>query len=322
MLKYETKHWDETASRRGDYRAALFSAPGAFNMSRGRDRHLKVTSAEFPMIGTSLLDVSSSGHDIGLADDNFLTIMLPKRGITRVRIDRDERVIRPREAVALGPSERWTQVDRHGHRDFRANVAKIELNQAWRGKVLSRETTNPVVPISTAALDGFRELMRYLFADLASPVPTLINQPATDLFAALVLEHLRHLLTSDGAEYMRNSSQESRVRQALDYMATYSADALTVPEIAEAVGVSTRQLQDSFRATTGRTPWEHLTEIRLFNARTRLLSGSGHSVTAIALDCGFSHLGRFSQTYRSKYGETPSVTLSRVSKAARASRSG
>ncbi|PWR03760.1 hypothetical protein DKT77_04830 [Meridianimarinicoccus roseus] len=41
-----------------------------------------------------------------------------------------------------------------------------------------------------------------------------------------------------------------------------------------------------------------------------------------AFDCGFSHLGRFSQAYRTKYGETPSVALSGASKAARASRSG
>ena len=200
MLTYEAKHWEETASGRDDYRSTLFSAPDAFNMSRGRNRHLKVHSATFPLIGTSLLSVASSGHDIDLADDNFLTIMLPTRGVTRVRMDRKERIIEEGGALALGPSERWTKVDPRGNRDFRANVAKIDLKQVGQSKVFPGVTTDPVVPISTASLEGFRGLMRYLFADLTSAVPTLVHQPASDLFAALVLEHLRHLMESDCAE--------------------------------------------------------------------------------------------------------------------------
>ncbi|MAY86161.1 MAG: AraC family transcriptional regulator [Pseudooceanicola sp.] len=318
MLTYEAKHWEERASRRGDYRSTLFSAPDAFNMSRGPDRHLRVNSATFPLIGTSLLSVSSSGHEIDLADESFLTIMLPTRGVTRVRMDRTERVIGEGGALALGPSERWTQVDPRGHRDFRANVAKIDLKQIGRGKIFPEADTDPVVPVSTPALEGFRGLMRYLFADLASPVPTLVHQPASDLFAALVLEHLRHLLASSNADPALDGSQANLVRRATDYMVACSGDPLTVPAIAEMVGVSTRRLQDAFRLTTGRTPWEHLTEIRLANARTRLLAAAGPSVTAIAFDCGFSHLGRFSQTYRDTYGEAPSVTLTRARDSAHA----
>lgn len=320
MLTYEAKHWKETTSGRVDYRSTLFSAPDAFNMARGRNRHLRVNSATFPLIGTSLLSVASSGHDIDLADDNFLTIMLPTRGVTRVRMDRTERVITEGAALALGPSERWTQVDPRGNRDFRANVAKIDLKRIGQGNVFPVVTTDPLVPISTAALEGFRGLMRYLFTDLSSSVPTLVHQPASDLFAALVLEHLRHLLATDGGDPTLDGSQGDLVRRALDYMTAYACDALTVPTIAEAVGVSTRRLQNAFRLTTGRTPWERLTEIRLENARTRLLAAAGSSVTAIAFDCGFSHLGRFSQTYRTTYGEAPSVTLTRARDAARAAR--
>ena len=52
-------------------------------------------------------------------------------------------------------------------------------------------------------------------------------------------------------------------------------------------------------------------------ARTRLLAGAGPSVTAIALDCGFSHLGRsrlgrLAQAYRAARHEPPSVTLRRA----------
>lgn len=312
MLTYEAKRWEESMSRGGDYRSLLFSTPENFNMSRGNNRYLKVTSARFPVIGTSLLRVTSSGHEIDVTDEKFLTIMLPTQGATRVRTGRDVRVIREGAALAFGPSERWSRVDRCGHRDFRAKVAKIDLQGAGRAKILPSLANDPIIPIAPAALEGFRGLVRYLFADLCSPVPTLAHQPASDLFAALVLEHLRHLLASDRANPALDGSHHALVRSAIDYMVAFSSDPLTVPSIAEAVGVSTRQLQDAFRLTTGQSPWEQLTSIRLEKARSQLLSGAGFSVTDIALSCGFSHLGRFSQTYRAIYGETPSATLRRA----------
>ncbi|MFG6564463.1 helix-turn-helix domain-containing protein [Sulfitobacter sp. 1A13421] len=85
----------------------------------------------------------------------------------------------------------------------------------------------------------------------------------------------------------------------------------SAPDHFNMTGGSDRRLQEAFRAT-GQTPWEHLTAIRLTKARARLLSGAGGSVTAIALDCGFSHLGRFAQSYRRKYNEAPSATLARA----------
>ena len=55
---------------------------------------------------------------------------------------------------------------------------------------------------------------------------------------------------------------------------------------------------------------EFLTEQRLHRAHEKLLKARlADSVTNIALDCGFNHLGRFSQLYRKRFGERPSETL-------------
>ncbi|HEX2431520.1 MAG TPA: helix-turn-helix domain-containing protein, partial [Aestuariivirgaceae bacterium] len=37
----------------------------------------------------------------------------------------------------------------------------------------------------------------------------------------------------------------------------------------------------------------------------------GDTATAIAYDCGFGHLGEFAQSYRLRFGESPSETLRR-----------
>jgi len=49
---------------------------------------------------------------------------------------------------------------------------------------------------------------------------------------------------------------------------------------------------------------------RLNLARSALLhAGREGSVTEIATRCGFAHLGRFSVTYRTVFGECPRDTL-------------
>lgn len=316
MLTYSARQWEENARGRADFQSLLFSAPDHFNMSSGPDRRLRVASADFPAIGTSLIGVVSSGHEIDLADDRFLTIMMPVRGQTRVRMERQDRIVREGAALALGPSERWTRVDRGPHRDFRANLAKISLDAAPVRHVLPVGTGDPVLPTSPAALAGFRALIQYMFSDLTSAAPTLIYRPASDLFAALVVEHIRLLfqIAPDVAPDIApgGSPQSALVRRAEEFMAANLAEPLTVPLIAEAAGVSVRQLQDAFRQTLNQTPWDRLTVRRLDRARQLLLAGPGATVTRIAFDCGFSHLGRFARAYRLTYGEAPSTTLRRA----------
>jgi transcriptional regulator GlxA family with amidase domain len=83
-------------------------------------------------------------------------------------------------------------------------------------------------------------------------------------------------------------------------------------EVAGAVGVGLRSLQLAFRAVRGEEPRATLARFRLEAARARLQSAhEGDSVTAIAHDCGFAHLGRFAVAYRRAYGERPSETLAR-----------
>jgi AraC-like DNA-binding protein len=52
---------------------------------------------------------------------------------------------------------------------------------------------------------------------------------------------------------------------------------------------------------------------RLKQARLQLdAPRPGATVTEVALDCGFTHLGRFSSEYRRRFGELPSQTLRRA----------
>jgi len=90
-------------------------------------------------------------------------------------------------------------------------------------------------------------------------------------------------------------------------------DAWSIPRLAETLGVSSRTLHRMFRRTYGMSPMSLVRRERLTSARQRLEASSPRTtVTGVALDCGFTHLGRFSQDYARQFGESPSVTLRRA----------
>jgi AraC-like DNA-binding protein len=84
--------------------------------------------------------------------------------------------------------------------------------------------------------------------------------------------------------------------------------------LARQVNVSTRQLQAGFREHLGMSPTQYLRQLRLRRVREDL-TGSDPArrpmVAEVAYRWGFTHLGRFAQDYRARYGESPSQTLHR-----------
>lgn len=101
-----------------------------------------------------------------------------------------------------------------------------------------------------------------------------------------------------------------QVRRAMEYMQAHAHRPLTVREIAAAAEVSTRALQLSFQRFNQTSPLQYLRQLRLKGARRDMLDpGQPLSISAIALNWGFSHMGLFALQYRAAYGELPRETI-------------
>jgi AraC-like DNA-binding protein len=86
----------------------------------------------------------------------------------------------------------------------------------------------------------------------------------------------------------------------------------SVGRLAESVGLSPRTLYRAVRREAGLSPMSLLRRTRLARARAALHAPHPEAtVTRVALDCGFTHLGRFSSAYKRRFGELPSQTLAR-----------
>jgi transcriptional regulator GlxA family with amidase domain len=95
-----------------------------------------------------------------------------------------------------------------------------------------------------------------------------------------------------------------KLSRVIALMHEHIEEPLSAAALAEAVGMSTRQLERLFRRYLSRSPKRYYLELRLEKAR-RLLLQTDMSVITVALACGFTSPSHFSKCYRGHYNRTP-----------------
>lgn len=112
---------------------------------------------------------------------------------------------------------------------------------------------------------------------------------------------------SDGSVAGRMAAQ--RVADLESWVEEHLADVITVGRLCELAQVSERSLQLAFQARRGMSPMRFVCERRLAAAHRRVSNAdASDSITGIATSLGFTHLGRFSRSFRETFGESPSQT--------------
>jgi AraC-like DNA-binding protein len=143
------------------------------------------------------------------------------------------------------------------------------------------------------------------------PVAPLIASTASQYLAASVLQTYPNTAVRDPAATDRRDASPDTLRRAVAFIETNPDIDLTITDMARAACVTPRALQLAFRRHLDTTPLGYLRRVRLDHAREDLhaaTAGDGHTVTAIAARWGFTS-SRFSQLYRTTYGELPSHAL-------------
>jgi AraC-like DNA-binding protein len=106
--------------------------------------------------------------------------------------------------------------------------------------------------------------------------------------------------------------EPATLRRALAYLEEHAGEDVEVADVAAAAGVGVRGLQMVFRRWRDTTPLGALRDIRLARAHEDLKAADardGVTVADVIARWHFTHPGRFSVTYRRRYGCSPSETL-------------
>ncbi|MFT0532607.1 GlxA family transcriptional regulator [Castellaniella hirudinis] len=96
------------------------------------------------------------------------------------------------------------------------------------------------------------------------------------------------------------------VRRAVLLIQQYAGQALTLPQLADRLGLSPRQLQRLFKQHLGTTPQGHARKIRLQLAAW-MLRHTDKSIAAIASESGFSDAAHMGRIFRAEYGQAPGL---------------
>ena len=101
------------------------------------------------------------------------------------------------------------------------------------------------------------------------------------------------------------------VRQAEEYIRSHYREPVSISDLTSQCGCSRKVLFSSFKSSRDYTPMEFLREQRLQAVRRKFSESESQpkTVSEIAYECGFTHLGRFSEQYRQRFGELPSETF-------------
>ncbi len=178
----------------------------------------------------------------------------------------------------------------------------------------------PELDFETAPGRSLRRQVHLAIADLdeAGPAgcsPLMLNMYEQLIVTGLLLNQASNY--SEALHRLENKIAPGDVKRAIDFMEAHLHLPITLVDIANASGVPGRTLLEHFKSHRSVSPMRYLRSARLAKVREALVrTDFGGSVTQIAMEWGFNHLGRFAVEYRNQFGESPSQTL-RTNRAAR-----
>ncbi len=250
--------------------------------------------------------------------ENFFLFQLPIEGQALICTNNDEFTTSMGTSSAINPSEytrmRWSA-------DCKKLLVQVkkEAMEERLSRILMRPIDKPILFIHEVVGDNNAHAQNWW-----RQVWNLVNELDHDLDpwrSHFLLEDLeRNLLTSllfsfnhnylDQLKSRESTAAPKHVKQAEDFIIAHLKDHISIDDLTELTGVSSRSIYNGFQSFRGTTPMKFILEMRLAKVREDLRIGCPEkNVTDIATRWGFTQLGRFSVAYKKVYGESPSKTL-------------
>jgi transcriptional regulator GlxA family with amidase domain len=162
------------------------------------------------------------------------------------------------------------------------------------------------VPAGLAVSDATPALL-----DAIARLLALLDAPddAAALAAGVQREVIWRLITGPQGPTVRQiglaDSRLAHLARAIRWIRGHYDETLRVEQLAALATMSVSSFHRHFRAVTSMTPIQYQKEIRLHEARARLLADPG-DVTGVGYAVGYDSPSQFSREYRRRFGVSPS----------------
>jgi AraC-like DNA-binding protein len=199
---------------------------------------------------------------------------------------------------------------------IKATYSTIDkINLAWLRRRLAIYAAIWVVGLVAIAVVGFEGRALGLFMQIVAFL-TALNIFATGYRALRQSEVvLGPSETRPGRRYERSSLTpenaalyRTRLLELVERERSYLDPEITLPKLAQAVGIPVVHLSRVINEQLGRNFFEFINRYRVEEAKRRLAGpGAGRDkLITVALDCGFNSLATFNRVFKELAGRTPS----------------
>jgi AraC family transcriptional regulator len=210
---------------------------------------------------------------------------------------------------------------RKRHRAFSGDIWVMPPGQSWWTRhetpkscihlLLSSEWLQQITH-PEFALTPQIQLRDALLAQMIRTLADTANRPETPTSRlyqeSLVTTLALHLATHYGhtSEHPRETAPLSavRLRAISEYVSEHLSETISLNDLAQLAGLSASQFSLRFRETTGQTPHQYVTSLRVERARELLVSGQ-HTPADVATLTGFADQSHLTRHVRRALGVTP-----------------
>ncbi|GAA2465199.1 AraC family transcriptional regulator [Winogradskya humida] len=166
----------------------------------------------------------------------------------------------------------------------------------------------PAIAVSRAPEDLTDPVVRLVrLLDRPNDIPVLAEAIEREI-------HWRLITGEQGATVRQIGLADSRLAQisrAIGWIRGNYADLFRVEDAARVAGMSVTSFHRHFRSVTTLTPIQYQKQIRLQEARSRLLAGT-HDVATVGYAVGYESPSQFSREYRRMFGAPPGTDAARL----------
>lgn len=183
-------------------------------------------------------------------------------------------------------------------------------------EILRKSEAIECCPEEIAQVRGIaKDISRYAKISAESFDPEQL-QELLEIYLAQALILMLNAETKRSRRFSFRPRQRA-LHRAEEYIREFKNQPVSVRELCQATGVSERTLRYVFLQQYGVPPSQYLKTRRLNGVRRSLRQAdpASESVAKIARNWQFTHTGQFAKDYREMFGELPSETLAKRSKA-------
>jgi AraC-like DNA-binding protein len=155
--------------------------------------------------------------------------------------------------------------------------------------------------------DWIGQFIRFAMVESVNKRPggeALLERLSETMFVELLRRYLDEMPA--GQDGWLAGLRDHHVGRALALLHASPADAWTIDQLADRVGLSRSALHERFAQFTGHAPMQYLANWRMQLA-ANLLRQSGSTIAAIALDVGYQSEAAFSRAFRRAVGAPPAA---------------